>query len=81
MPDMLLYGPQQFRRLGSTVLNAFADVEPNSADVDEIRQWLISRKQSMDWGYGPQQFRLSAGQCGRCPPRLLHHDGFQRRLQ
>ena len=38
--------------LGSTVLNAFADVEPNSADVDEIRQWLISRKQSMDWGNG-----------------------------
>lgn len=34
----------------SLVLDAFAAVEPNSPDVDLIRQWLILQKEAKDWG-------------------------------
>lgn len=32
------------------LLNAFAAVEPNCADVDKIRQWLVLEKTNTDWG-------------------------------
>ena len=34
----------------SVILQAFAEIEPKSADVDRIRQWLILQKQNTDWG-------------------------------
>lgn len=36
--------------VSSPVLRAFAAVEPSSPDVDTIRMWLLSRKQTQDWG-------------------------------
>lgn len=32
------------------ILDAFAQVEPQSADVEKIRQWLILQKTNTDWG-------------------------------
>lgn len=45
-----------WRQTGLTaiVLRAFATVEPRCAEVDVIRQWLLSRKQSTEWGSGLQ---------------------------
>lgn len=39
-------------RVGTTamVLRAFAEIEPKSADIDRIRQWLVLQKQNTDWG-------------------------------
>ncbi len=34
----------------SIILDAFASVEPNCADIDKIRQWLILQKENCDWG-------------------------------
>lgn len=41
-----------FDKIGITsiILDAFAAVEPASADIDKIRQWLILQKQNCDWG-------------------------------
>lgn len=36
--------------LTSIILDAFAETEPDAADVDKIRQWLILQKQNCDWG-------------------------------
>lgn len=36
--------------LTSTMLKAFAEIEPTSADIDKIRKWLILDKQANDWG-------------------------------
>lgn len=38
--------------LNAELLDAFAAVEPQCAEVDEIRQFFIERKQAMDWGDG-----------------------------
>ncbi|MDE7388199.1 MAG: hypothetical protein K2M97_02980, partial [Muribaculaceae bacterium] len=45
-----------WRQTGVTadVLRAFAAVEPGCADVERIRLFLLSRKQTMDWGSGLQ---------------------------
>ena len=32
------------------LLDAFATVEPNCADIDKIRQWLVLEKSKTDWG-------------------------------
>ncbi len=39
-------------KVGATtmILQAFNTVEPNSADVERIRQWLILQKEAKDWG-------------------------------
>lgn len=34
----------------SLILDAFHLIEPTSADIDKIRQWLILNKQVQDWG-------------------------------
>lgn len=34
----------------AVILDAFAQVEPQSADVEKIRQWLILQKTNTDWG-------------------------------
>ena len=34
----------------SIMLDAFTEVEPKSADIDLIRQWLILQKEAKDWG-------------------------------
>ena len=39
--------------LTAVILNAFAAIEPQSADVDAIRQWLILQKSNTDWGTAP----------------------------
>lgn len=36
--------------LNAELLDAFAAVEPRCAEVDEIRQFFIERKQAMEWG-------------------------------
>lgn len=43
-----------WRQTGVTpwVLEAFAAIDPSSADVDVIRLWLLSQKQTQDWGKG-----------------------------
>lgn len=38
--------------LNAKLLDAFAAVEPQCAEVDEIRQFFIERKQAMEWGDG-----------------------------
>lgn len=38
--------------LNAELLDAFAAVEPKCAEVDEIRQFFIERKQAMEWGEG-----------------------------
>ncbi len=38
--------------LNAELLYAFAAVEPKCAEVDEIRQFFIERKQAMEWGEG-----------------------------
>lgn len=42
----------RYGRIGTTamVLRAFHEVEPKSADIDRIRQWLVLQKQNTDWG-------------------------------
>lgn len=39
-------------KIGATsiVLDAFAAIDPQSPDVDKIRQWLILQKEAKDWG-------------------------------
>lgn len=39
-------------KIGTTamVLDAFSAVDPESADIDRIRQWLILQKEAADWG-------------------------------
>lgn len=39
-------------KIGATslILDAFAAIEPNAADIDMIRQWLILQKEAKDWG-------------------------------
>ncbi|MDE6314999.1 MAG: hypothetical protein K2L71_00875 [Muribaculaceae bacterium] len=43
-----------WRQTGVTpwVLEAFAGIDPSSADVDVIRLWLLSQKQTQEWGQG-----------------------------
>jgi hypothetical protein len=45
---------QAWRQVGVTplVLNAFAEIEPEAAEVEQIRSWLLTHKQTMDWGRG-----------------------------
>ena len=38
--------------LNAELLDAFAAVEPKCVEVNEIRQFFIERKQSMEWGEG-----------------------------
>lgn len=46
--------------LNAELLDAFAAVEPQAAEVDEIRQFFIERKQAMEWGDGLQTSNLIA---------------------
>lgn len=47
--------------LNAELLNAFAAVEPQCAEVDEIRQFFIDRKQAMEWGDGlPTTFLIAS---------------------
>ncbi len=46
--------------LNAELLNAFAAIEPEAAEVDLIRQFFIERKQAMEWGDGPQTSNLIA---------------------
>lgn len=41
-----------YNRVGASalILDAFHSVEPNSEDVEKIRQWLILNKTNNDWG-------------------------------
>ncbi len=48
------YGAWKQTGITSSVLRAFAVVEPGCDEVDEIRMWLLSRKRTMDWGTGMQ---------------------------
>ncbi len=34
----------------STILQAFAEIEPDCADIDQIRKWVLLDKQANDWG-------------------------------
>lgn len=36
--------------LTSVILQAMAEIEPNSTDIDQIRKWLLLDKQAKDWG-------------------------------
>ena len=42
------------------LLEAFSTIEPNCAEVDEIRRSFIEKKQSMEWGDGLQTSNLIA---------------------
>ncbi len=46
------YSLWSYDRIGCTsiILDAFHAVEPNCADVEKIRQWLILNKTNNDWG-------------------------------
>lgn len=46
--------------LSPVLLEAFASVEPDCAEIETIRNEYISRKQSMDWGSGMQTSNLIA---------------------
>lgn len=46
--------------LSPMLLNAFVAVEPGCAEIDMIRAEYIARKQSMDWGSGPEVSELVA---------------------
>lgn len=39
-------------KIGTTalILDAYAAIEPSSAEIDRIRQWLILQKEAQDWG-------------------------------
>ena len=52
--------------LNALLLDAFAAVEPQCAEVDEIRQFFIERKQAMEWGDGLSTSNLIASilSCG-----------------
>lgn len=43
-----------WKQVGVTawVLEAFAEVEPSAAEIDMIRMWLLSQKQTQNWGRG-----------------------------
>ncbi|MCM1153111.1 MAG: MG2 domain-containing protein [Muribaculum sp.] len=32
------------------VLDAFCEINPKSAEIDKIRQWLVLQRQTLDWG-------------------------------
>lgn len=34
----------------AVVLNAFAEVDPRTEEIDQIRQWMLLEKQTSDWG-------------------------------
>ena len=36
--------------LTATILSAFAEIEPESTDIDLIRKWVLLDKQANDWG-------------------------------
>ena len=36
--------------LASTVLRVFHKLDPNDADIDRIRQWLLLQKETQNWG-------------------------------
>lgn len=46
------YGAWKRTGITPNLLRAFSTIEPAGKDVDEIRMFLISRKQTMDWGTG-----------------------------
>lgn len=48
------YGSLSANRATATVLEAFAAVDPSAkSDIDAIRQWLIMRKETQNWGTAP----------------------------
>lgn len=49
LDDMTLWS---MGKVGATsiILDAFSAIEPGCEDIDRIRQWLILRKETMDWG-------------------------------
>ncbi|MDE6491493.1 MAG: hypothetical protein K2L49_10085, partial [Muribaculaceae bacterium] len=51
-PSLDDYTGWSMGKIGATslILDAFSAVEPKSADVDLIRQWLILQKEAKDWG-------------------------------
>lgn len=50
--DNLAAGFSPYNRLITTtqVLNAFAEILPEDASVDQLRQWLILQRRTEDWG-------------------------------
>jgi hypothetical protein len=34
----------------STILEAFNEIDPRTAEIDQIRKWMLLQKQSNDWG-------------------------------
>lgn len=42
----------------SIILDAFEAVEPDCADIDMIRQWLVINKTTQDWGSGVQTSQI-----------------------
>ena len=38
-------------KVTTTVLEAFAEIEPKAEAVDGLRQWLVLQKETEDWGY------------------------------
>lgn len=54
----------------AVVLEAFATVDPTSADVDLIRQWLILQKEAQDWGKSTDATRLVAAILSTSPKWL-----------
>ncbi|MCM1484237.1 MAG: MG2 domain-containing protein [Muribaculaceae bacterium] len=45
-----LGGTMQQLAISASALEAFAAIEPESKDVDAIRQWLILQKETRNWG-------------------------------
>ncbi len=44
----------------SRVLEAYHVIDPKSASIDRIRQWLILQKEARDWGNGPAASLVAA---------------------
>jgi len=59
------------------LFNAFSEIEPVTSELDAMRQWLLSQKQTNDWGAVPSTLEAytlctKAEQTGLLPTRIKH---------
>ena len=48
--DSLNWGWHNKVSITATILNAMAEVDPRTEEIDNVRKWLLLNKQSNDWG-------------------------------
>lgn len=59
----------------ATILEAFATVDPTSADVNMIRQWLILQKEAQNWGKSTDATTVVAAILSTSPKWLTNARG------